>query len=89
MTALPLLRPPASGTLCTPFLAIPLTALLASAQPPQKDSKFTAAYSAGIPKSQYWEPYFEDSIDLIAKLPSVAAAIYRYVHGLARCCCLR
>jgi len=26
---------------------------------------------------RYWEPVFEDSMDLIAKLPTIAATIYR------------
>jgi citrate synthase len=28
---------------------------------------------------RYWDPVFEDSMDLIAKLPTIAAAIYRHV----------
>jgi citrate synthase len=42
-----------------------------------KDSKFTKAYHEGIKKDQYWEPALEDSLDLTAKLPVVAAFIYR------------
>jgi citrate synthase len=30
-----------------------------------------------VHKSKYWEPVFEDTLDLIAKLPAAAAAIYR------------
>lgn len=40
------------------------------------ESKFAQAYTKGIHKSQYWEPVYEDSMDLIAKLPVVAATIY-------------
>jgi citrate synthase len=43
----------------------------------QTESKFAAAYAAGVHKSGYWEPVFEDTLDCIAKLPTVAAAIYR------------
>ena len=43
----------------------------------QKDSKFAAAYASGLHKSKYWEPVYEDSMDLIAKLPELAALIYR------------
>ena len=39
------------------------------------ESKF-AAYEQGGHKSKYWEATFEDSMDLIAKLPIVAATIY-------------
>lgn len=41
------------------------------------ESKFVSAYSRGIPKNQYWEYVYEDSMDLIAKLPVIAATIYQ------------
>lgn len=43
----------------------------------QKDSKFAAAYANGAHKSTYWEHYYEDMLDLVAKLPTVSSAIYR------------
>jgi len=43
----------------------------------QSDSQFASAYNSGINKTQYWDPVFEDSMDLIAKLPAIAALIYR------------
>ena len=33
-----------------------------------------------VHKSKYWEYVYEDSMDLIAKLPVVAAAIYRNIY---------
>lgn len=44
------------------------------------DSKFAKAYSEGVHKTKYWEHIYEDSMDLIAKLPVVAATIYRNVY---------
>merc|ERR1712142_1202437 len=41
------------------------------------ESKFAAAYAEGVHKSKYWELCYEDSMALIAKLPTVAATIYR------------
>lgn len=41
------------------------------------ESKFAKAYSQGTKKLQYWESVYEDSMDLIAKLPTIAAIIYR------------
>ena len=36
----------------------------------------------GLHKSRYWEPVLEDSLDLIARLPALAARIYRRTyHG--------
>lgn len=46
----------------------------------QHDSHFAKAYTAGIHKSQYWDSTFEDTMDLIAKLPNVAARIYRNLY---------
>ena len=43
----------------------------------QKESVYAKQYREGIPKSEYWKPVLEDSLNLIAKLPSVAAYVYR------------
>jgi citrate synthase len=43
----------------------------------QPESLFAKAYQEGVPKSKYWETTFEDSLNLIAKLPGIASAIYR------------
>ena len=42
----------------------------------QRDSKFAARYRAGMPKGEYWDPMFEDVMDILAKLPEIAARIY-------------
>nr|XP_049464380.1 probable citrate synthase 2, mitochondrial isoform X1 [Anopheles coluzzii] len=44
------------------------------------ESKFAKAYSEGVHKSKYWEYVYEDSMDLIAKLPVIAATIYRNTY---------
>ncbi|CAF2986344.1 unnamed protein product [Rotaria sp. Silwood2] len=44
------------------------------------DSKFAKAYSDNVPKSKYWEYIYEDAMDLIAKLPTIAAIIYRNLY---------
>jgi citrate synthase len=43
----------------------------------QTDSKFAKAYSAGVNKKLYWETTLEDVLDVIAKMPEIAAIIYR------------
>ena len=45
------------------------------------DSKFQAAYERGIKKSEYWRYALEDSLDLLARLPALAARIYRNVYN--------
>lgn len=46
----------------------------------QHDSKFFKAYQTGVNKSKYWEYYYEDSMDLLAKLPHICATIYRHKY---------
>lgn len=46
----------------------------------QPQSEFAAGYAAGMPKTKYWEPVYEDSLNLIAKLPAIAALIYRNTY---------
>lgn len=43
----------------------------------QVDSIFAHRYEGGMPKSEYWDAFYEDSMNLIAKLPRIAAYIYR------------
>lgn len=46
----------------------------------QEFSKFAKAYQNGIQKKDYWDYVYEDSLDLIAKLPRLAAMIYRKLY---------
>ncbi len=46
----------------------------------QNESKFAKAYREGIPKAQYWEYTYEDAMDLLARLPIIAAFVYRYLY---------
>jgi citrate synthase len=45
-----------------------------------RDSAFTRKYQEGMKKDLYWQPALEDSLDLTAKLPVIAAFIYRYKY---------
>uniref|UniRef100_A0A6U7YHS9 Citrate synthase n=1 Tax=Eutreptiella gymnastica TaxID=73025 RepID=A0A6U7YHS9_9EUGL len=46
----------------------------------QPYSKFAESYRAGIAKSDHWDPAFEDILDVIAKIPKIAAIIYRRAY---------
>jgi citrate synthase len=46
----------------------------------QTESVFAASYRKGINKKDYWDPMYEDVMNLIARLPRVAAYIYRRVY---------
>jgi citrate synthase len=56
----------------------PMILLTQSVMALGRDSHFTRKYHAGMKKEAYWEPALEDSLDLTAKLPVIAAFIYRY-----------
>jgi citrate synthase len=57
--------------------AHPMTMFSAGVLSMQTESEFAKQYRAGIHKSEYWKPVLEDSLSLIAKLPAVAAYVYR------------
>jgi len=52
------------------------TAILAM----QRESEFVKRYNAGIGKMDYWDPTYEDALNLLAKLPQIAAFIYRWKY---------
>ena len=43
----------------------------------ERESKFRKRYDEGMKKDEYWIPMLEDSLDLIAAIPELAAGIYR------------
>lgn len=45
----------------------------------EKESEFAKAYARGVSKKDYWQYTFDDCMILIAKLPAIAAKIYRNV----------
>jgi len=49
----------------------------------QRESVFVKEYNAGLGKMEYWMPTYEDGMNLLAKLPTIAAFIYRlkYKNG--------
>ncbi len=49
------------------------TAILAM----ERESKFRAAYDKGMPREDYWKPMMEDALDLLARMPAIAAGVYR------------
>ena len=43
----------------------------------QSESCFSQRYDEGLSKADFWDPTYEDTMNLIARLPRVAAYIYR------------
>ncbi len=66
-----------------PIATHPMTQMSIAVMALQKESIFAKAYDEGINKADYWDYIFEDTMNLIARLPRVAAYIYRrkYKNG--------
>jgi citrate synthase len=45
-----------------------------------RESFFAKKYHAGINKNDYWDPTFEDSLNLLAKLPEIGSYIYAKLY---------
>ena len=61
----------------TPKDTHPMTQFVAAIAALQKDSVFAQRYREGMSKMEYWDPMYEDVMNLLAKLPKIAAYIYR------------
>ncbi len=55
----------------------PMTQFVIAIMALQTESSFSKRYAEGMNKKDYWEATFDDAMDLIARLPRVAAYIYR------------
>uniref|UniRef100_A0A0D9VDA0 Citrate synthase n=1 Tax=Leersia perrieri TaxID=77586 RepID=A0A0D9VDA0_9ORYZ len=62
-----------------PVTAHPMTQFTTGVMALQVESEFQKAYDKGMPKSKFWEPTYEDCLNLIARLPPVAAYVYRRI----------
>ena len=60
-----------------PADAHPMTQFTVAVNAMQTTSVFARRYNEGLNKTEYWDPMYEDSMNLIARLPRVAAYIYR------------
>ncbi|MFN4314564.1 MAG: citrate (Si)-synthase, eukaryotic [Chitinophagaceae bacterium] len=60
-----------------PLNAHPMTQFVVGVMALQTESQFSKKYAAGMNKKDYWEAAFDDSMDLIARLPRIAAYVYR------------
>lgn len=58
----------------------PMTQLSMGIMALQHDSEFARAYREGTPKTEYWRWVFEDAITCLARLPLLAAYIYRRTY---------
>jgi len=63
-----------------PMHTHPMTQFVSGIMALRTESEFAKAYRKGINKSEYWDPTYEDAMNLIARLPRVAAYIYRRMY---------
>jgi len=55
----------------------PMTMLSTAVVAMQSESKFFSEYEKGIRKEDYWKPTLEDALNIVARIPAIAAGIYR------------
>ncbi|WP_343668197.1 citrate (Si)-synthase, eukaryotic [Chitinophaga sp.] len=60
-----------------PVSTHPMTMFTVGVMALQTESAFAKAYAEGINKKDYWSYMYDDAMDLIARLPRIAAYIYR------------
>ncbi|KAG6593337.1 Citrate synthase, mitochondrial, partial [Cucurbita argyrosperma subsp. sororia] len=63
-----------------PVTSHPMTQFATGVMGLQVQSEFPKAYEKGIHKSKYWEPTYEDSMNLVARVPLVASYVYRRIY---------
>jgi citrate synthase len=60
-----------------PVSAHPMTQFVVGIMALQTESQFSKKYQGGLNKKDYWDATFDDALDLLARLPRIAAYIYR------------
>ncbi len=63
-----------------PCCSHPMAMFSAAIMTMQRESFFSKKYRAGLNKMDYWDPTYEDSLNLIAKLPEIATYIYAKLY---------
>jgi citrate synthase len=60
-----------------PLSTHPMTMFVTGVMALQTESNFSKEYAKGMNKKDYWSFVYDDAMDLIARLPRIAAYIYR------------
>jgi len=63
-----------------PIETHPMTLLTVGIMALQTESIFVKKYAEGVNKKDYWAITYEDSMNLIARMPAVAAYVYRHKY---------
>lgn len=67
----------------TPANTHPMTQFTIAINAMQNESIFASRYAEGFSKNEYWDATYEDTMNLVARLPKIAAFIFRrqYFNG--------
>lgn len=66
-----------------PLSAHPMTMFVTGVMALQTESNFAKEYAKGLNKKDYWNPMYDDAMDLIARLPRIAAYVYRRKYKMS------
>jgi citrate synthase len=58
----------------------PMAIMSAAVMSMQRESVFNTRYHKGMNKMDYWDPTYEDAVNLLAKLPLIGAYIYNKLY---------
>src|SRR5690606_14980380 len=61
----------------TPSNTHPMTQFTIAINAMQNESIFASRYAEGFSKNEYWDATYEDTMNLVARLPKIAAYIFR------------
>ncbi len=63
-----------------PCCSHPMTIFSSAIMTLQRESFFAKKYRSGMHKNDYWDPTYEDAINLLAKLPEIGTYIYAKLY---------
>jgi len=63
-----------------PCCSHPMTIFSSAILTMHRESFFAKKYAAGINKMDFWEPTYEDALNMLAKLPEIASYIYAKLY---------
>ncbi len=64
----------------------PMVILSSAVMSMQRESLFNLKYQRGMDKMDYWDATYEDSMNLVAKMPVIGAYIYNKLYGGSASC---
>lgn len=64
----------------SPCCSHPMTIFSSAIINMHRESFFIKKYHGGISKTEYWDPMYEDALNLLAKLPEIASYIYAKLY---------